>query len=73
MGLNEIVDIQEISRPDPTGGLSRIYRVTFTTDEASGTFEVDIPEDDFTPELARERASARADEIDAAFAPTESE
>jgi hypothetical protein len=73
MGLNEIVDIQEISRPDPTGGLTRIYRVTFTTEEASGTFEVDIDEADFSPELARERASERADEIDAAFAPTESE
>lgn len=67
MGLNEIVDIQEISRPDDTGGLEQLLRVTFTTDLASGTFEVDIPEDDFTPELARERAEEKAEDIDAAF------
>lgn len=73
MALNEIVDIQEISRPDPTGGLERLYRVTFTTEEASGRFEIDITEEDFTPELARERASERADEIDAAFAPVDSD
>jgi hypothetical protein len=67
MGLNEIVDIQEISRPDDTGGLTQLLRVTFTTDQASGTFEVDIPEDEFSPDLARSRASEKAEDIDAAF------
>lgn len=73
MALNEIVDIQEINRPDPTGGLERVYRVTFTTDEASGTFEVDIPEEDFSPEAARAQATQRAEEIDAAFTAPEDE
>jgi hypothetical protein len=67
MGLNEILDIQETQVPGPQGNLETTFRVVFTTEQASGSFTVDIPAEDFTPEVARQQASERADEIDAAF------
>lgn len=71
MGLNEVIDITETQQPGPTGELQRVFRVTFTTDETSGSKTVDIPEEDFSPDVARQRAQERAEEIDAAFESSE--
>jgi hypothetical protein len=67
MGLSEILDIDETQQVGPQGELQRVYRVTFLTQETSGSKTVDIPAEDFTPELARQRAEQQAAEIDQAF------
>jgi len=67
MGLSEILDITETQEPTPQGDLQRTFRVQFTTEETSGAFTVDIPADEFSPEVAQERAREQAEEIDAAF------
>lgn len=71
MALEEIIDIAEIRQPGPTGELETFERVTFTTEETSGSFVVDIPEEDFSPDVARDMAADKAEEIDAAFGPAE--
>jgi hypothetical protein len=73
MALNDIVDITSTRQPDGRGGLEEEFRVVFTTDETSGTHFVTVDGDEFTPELARERARARAAEIDEAFNPDDGE
>jgi hypothetical protein len=67
MALEEIVDITSTRQPDGRGGLEEQFRVIFTTEETSGTHFVEVGGEEFTPELARERARARAAEIDEAF------
>lgn len=67
MGLAEIIDIVEVRQPGPTGELQTVFRVTFTTERTSGSFTVEIPADEFAPDVARQRAQERAQEIDAAF------
>lgn len=73
MGLDEILDITETQEPGPQGELRRVFVVSFTTEQTSGSKTVRIPAADFSPELARERAQQRAEEIDAAFAPATEE
>jgi hypothetical protein len=67
MGLSEILDIAETQQVGPQGDLQRVFRVTFLTEETSGSKTVDITADEFSPELARQRAQEQAQEIDAAF------
>lgn len=67
MGLSEILDITETQQPNAQGELETVFRVSFLTDETSGAKTIEIPGDEFTAELARERAAERADELDAAF------
>jgi hypothetical protein len=67
MGLNEVIDVTETQQPGPQGELQQIFQVTFTTERASGSFSIDIPASDFSPESARQRAAERAEEIDATF------
>jgi len=71
MGLADILNVEETRQPGPTGALEKTFRVTFTTEETSGSKTVDIPEEDFSPEFARQQAAERAEEIDAAFNPSE--
>jgi hypothetical protein len=67
MGLAEIVDITQTQEPSQTGELVTVFEVEFLTEETSGLKTVTVPEDEFTPAVARERAESRADELDAAF------
>ena len=67
MGLQEILDIQETQTVDETGEVVTVFEVSFTTEETSGSFTVDVPEESFTPEVALERARERAEEVDATF------
>jgi len=67
MGLNEVIDVQQTQQPNEQGELVRVFRVVFTTEQASGSFDIDIPADEFSPQAARQRAAERAEEIDAAF------
>jgi len=71
MGLSQLLDITETQQPSPTGELERVFQVRFQTEETSGAKTIDIPAEDFTPELARARAEERAEEIDAAFTGSE--
>lgn len=67
MGLDELLDIDEIQVPGATGELQRTFEVSFTTEQTSGSKTIQIPADEFTPDVARQRASEEAEEIDAAF------
>lgn len=73
MGLNEVIDVTETQQPGPQGELQQVFQVTFTTERASGSFNIDIPAGDFSPDAARRRAAERADEIDATFATDDEE
>jgi len=66
MGLAEITDITETSQVDDTGQLVSAFEVSFLTEETSGRKTVTVLADEFTPELARERAETRAEELDQA-------
>jgi len=67
MGLEEILDITEQTQPGPQGQLQRVFLVRFSTENTSGAFSVEVPEDEFSPEMARQRAEERAQELDDAF------
>lgn len=67
MGLSEIVDITQTQAPDETGELETVFEVSFLTEATSGLKTVEVTEDEFTPEVARQRAEERAEELDAAF------
>jgi hypothetical protein len=67
MGLAEIIDIEETQTVLDTGELGTEFIVRFTTEETSGSKTVRIPEEEFGPDVARQRARERAKEIDAAF------
>jgi len=67
MGLSEIVDITQTQAPDETGALETVFEVSFLTEATSGLKTVEVTEDEFTPEVARQRAEERAEELDAAF------
>lgn len=67
MGLREVIDITQTERPDETGQLETVFEVSFLTEETSGLKTITVPETEFSPEVARSRASERAEEIDAAF------
>jgi len=73
MGLSEILDITETQQPNEQGELERVFQVSFLTEETSGEKTVDIPEGEFSPDVARQRASEKAREIDAAFEPAAEE
>ena len=66
MGLKEIRSIRQYTDFDVDGKVFRVYEVTFTTEKTEGEFTLDIPMDEYTAELAREKAEARAEEIDKA-------
>jgi len=67
MGLSEVIDIRETQQPNNRGELERAFVVEFLTDETSGPKTVTIPEDEFSPEVARQRAAEKAQEIDDVF------
>jgi predicted alternative tryptophan synthase beta-subunit len=67
MGLSEIIDITQTQQPSETGELETVFEIEFLTEETSGLKTVTVPEDEFTPEVGRERAVERAEELDAAF------
>jgi len=73
MGLSEILDITETQQPNEQGELERVFQVSFLTEETSGEKTIDIPESEFSPDVARQRASEKAQEIDAAFQPAAEE
>jgi len=67
MGLADIVDISQTQDVDQTGALQTVFEIQFTTEETSGLKTVSLTEEDFSPELARERAAERARELDASI------
>jgi len=67
MGLSEIVDITQTQAPDETGQLVTVFEVEFLTEATSGLKTVTVTEEEFTPEVARQRAQERAAELDEAF------
>lgn len=67
MGLQEIVDIRETTSVDAQGGLETVFQVVFTTEETSGSKTIEIPADEFSPDVARQRAQERAEELDQAI------
>lgn len=67
MGLDQILDITETQVPGPQGNLVKQFQVIFTTEATTGSFTVEIPADEFSPDAARAQAEARAEEIDQAF------
>lgn len=69
MGLSEVIDIRETQQPDGRGDLVRTFVVEFLTEETSGPKSIRIPANEFSPELARERASEEAKAIDQAVSP----
>jgi hypothetical protein len=71
MGLSEIVDITQTQQPDQTGALQTVFEIEFLTEATSGLKTITVSEDEFTPDVARQRAEERAEEIDAAFTSTE--
>jgi hypothetical protein len=68
MGLSRILNIEETTGITPDSQTRTEYVVTFLTEETSGSKTIRIPEDEFTPAVARQRAESRAEELDAAFA-----
>jgi len=66
MGLKEISRVRQYTDFDPDGKVRIMYEVTFTTEKTEGKFTLDIARDEYTAEGARERAEARAEEIDKA-------
>ena len=66
MGLKEIRSIRQYVDFDVDGKVVKMYEVTFTTEKTEGEFTLDLEADDYTAELAREKAEARAEEIDKA-------
>lgn len=67
MALSEILGVRETVKPNQQGGLDDVFVITFSTEATSGTHTIRVPVDDYSPELARERAEERARDIDAAF------
>jgi len=67
MALAEILDIATRTVPTPTGDIETVLVVSFLTEATSGTHTIQIPEADFSPQVARQRAEDRAAEIDAAI------
>lgn len=61
------MDIVTKNRTGPTGDVEQVREVEFTTENTSGTHTIEIPKDEFDPELARRRAREEAEKIDAAF------
>jgi len=67
MGLADIVDISQTQDVDQTGALETVFDIQFTTEETSGIKTITVTEEEFTPEVARERAAERARELDASI------
>ena len=66
MGLKEILSVRQYVDFDVMGRVRNMYEVTYTTEKTLGEFTFAIPVDEYTAELAREKAEARAEEIDKA-------
>jgi hypothetical protein len=67
MGLADIVDISQTQDVDQTGALETVFDIQFTTEETSGIKTITVTEEEFSPEVARERAAERARELDASI------
>ena len=66
MGLKEISSIRQFTDFTVDGKVVRMYEITFTTEKTEGAFTLDIKAEEYTAEKAKEMATARAEEIDAA-------
>ena len=66
MGLKEITRVREYTDFDADGLIQMMYEVTFTTEKTEGSFTLNIKRKEYTAEVARELAEARAEEIDKA-------
>jgi len=66
MGLKEITRVREYVDFDVDGKMFRAYEITFTTEKTEGSFHLDIPVKEYTPERAKDLATMRAIEIDKA-------
>ena len=67
MGLKEILRVRQYTDFDAMGRVVKMYEVTFTTEKTETEFTLDIPVSEYTPEKARELATARAEAIDQAI------
>jgi len=68
MGLKRIVGIRQYTTFTPAGKVQKMYEVKFTTEKTEGEFTFDIPKDEYTAEKAIVMATARAEDLDKAFA-----
>jgi len=66
MGLKEILRVRQYTSFDQAGKVQIMYEVTFRTEKTEGEFTLDITRDEYTAEMARKLAEARALEIDQA-------
>jgi len=66
MGLKELKKVRQYTDFTPDGKVRIMYEVTFTTEKTEGEFTLDVPRDEYTSEVARSLARARAEEIDKA-------
>ena len=65
MGLKEITAIRQYTDFTVDGKVRMMYEVTYLTEKTEGTFTLDIPCEEYTPESARALAEAEAEKIDA--------
>ena len=67
MGLKKIVGIRQYTTFTPAGKILKMYEVKFTTEKTEGEFTLDIPKDEYDPDVVKGRVKVKADEIDAAI------
>lgn len=67
MGLKKIVGIRQYTTFTPAGKVLKMYEVTFTTKKTAGEFTLDIPKDEYDPDVVKEQATVKAEAIDSAI------
>jgi len=67
MGLKEILGVRQYTDFDVDGKVVQMYEVTFTTEKTEGEFSLDVKVEEYTADMAKGRAAAQAEEIDAAI------
>jgi len=67
MGLKRIVGIRQYTTFTPAGKILKMYEVKFTTDKTEGEFTLNIPKDEYNPDLVKGLVKVEADKIDEAI------
>lgn len=67
MGLKEITHVRQYTTFTRAGKMVKMYEVTFTTEKTEGEFTMDIPKDEYDPDVVKKQATVKAEAIDSAI------